>query len=385
MNMKKITFKETMLLISVSFLLAACDKPVEPLAPPRPALVMVVGATAAENGMVLVGEVRPRYESSQGFRINGKITARKVDIGARVKKGQLIAKLDAADANLSAAAAQADVRAAEASHALAVAEVERQRLLFSKKFISASALDIREAELKTSSARLAQVRAQANVSGNQTQYANLTADRDGVVTMIRAEPGQVVQAGEAIAQIADTNETEVLVAVPESRMTEVKVGAQVSVKMWANREKSYSGVVREIAPEADSSTRAFNVRVSIKDTDEAVKLGMTAGVKFNHLNTQSNAQHERSLLIPSSALTESNGKKIVWVIDGNNKAQPREVVAGQFSEEGVLIASGLQAGEKIAIAGVHTLIKNQLVKPMVGKTEVHLVEAQVNGEVSDSP
>ncbi len=373
------------IIIFLSFILAACDKPVEPLAPPRPALVMVVGATAAENGMVLVGEVRPRYESSQGFRINGKITARKVDIGARVKKGQVIAQLDAADANLSAAAAQADVRAAEASHALAVAEVERQRLLFSKKFISASALDIREAELKTSSARLAQVRAQANVSGNQTQYANLTADRAGVVTMIRAEPGQVVEAGEAIVQIADTNETEVLMAVPESRMSEVKVNATVTVKMWANREKSYSGVIREIAPEADSSTRAFNVRVSIKDADDTIKLGMTAGVKFNQKNAHNETQKENALLIPTSALTEANGKKIVWVIDANNKAQPREVVAGQFSEEGVLITSGLQAGEKIAIAGVHTLIKNQQVKPVVDKTVESMVKAEVNAEVNTAP
>lgn len=373
------------IIIFLSFILAACDKPVEPLAPPRPALVMVVGATAAENGMVLVGEVRPRYESSQGFRINGKITARKVDIGARVKKGQVIAQLDAADANLSAAAAQADVRAAEASHALAVAEVERQRLLFSKKFISASALDIREAELKTSSARLAQVRAQANVSGNQTQYANLTADRAGVVTMIRAEPGQVVEAGEAIVQIADTNETEVLMAVPESRMSEVKVNATVTVKMWANREKSYSGVIREIAPEADSSTRAFNVRVSIKDADDTIKLGMTAGVKFNQKNAHNETQKENALLIPTSTLTEANGKKIVWVIDANNKAQPREVVAGQFSEEGVLITSGLQAGEKIAIAGVHTLIKNQQVKPVVDKTVESMVKAEVNAEVNTAP
>ena len=373
------------IIVCLSFFIAACDKPIEPLAPPRPALVMMVGATAAENGMVLVGEVRPRYESSQGFRVNGKITTRKVDTGARVKKGQLIAQLDAVDANLSAAAARADVRAAEASHALAVAEVERQRLLFSKKFISASALDIREAELKTSSARLAQVRAQANVSGNQTQYANLTADRDGVVTMVRAEPGQVVEAGEAIVQIADTNEIEVLVAVPESRMTEVKTGVPVTVKMWANRAKAYSGTVREIAPEADSATRAFNVRISVKDADEAVKLGMTAGVKFNYKGTQNDAQPELALLIPSSALTEIKGKKTVWVIDANNKAQPREVVAGQFSEEGVLITSGLQAGEKIAIAGVHTLIKNQPVKPMIDKTQALINQAEINAKVNTSP
>jgi RND family efflux transporter MFP subunit len=325
---------------------------------------MVVGATAPSDAMVLVGEVRPRYESNQGFRINGKIITRNVDVGAHVKKGQVIARLDAADTNLTAAAAAADVHAAEATYALAVAEVERQRQLFAKKFISASALDIREAELKTAGARLAQVKAQASVSGNQTQYANLTADRDGVVTMIHAEPGQIIQAGDAVAKIADTKETEVLVAVPESRMAEVILNAAVTVKMWASRQKSYTGVVREIAPAADSATRTFNVRVTIKDADDAVRLGMTAGVKFDK-QTDKHSEQDAGLLIPTSALTELNGQKMVWVIDANNKAQPRDVVAGQFREDGVLIVSGLQSGEKIAVAGVHTLIKNQQVKPVV--------------------
>lgn len=346
------------LLTAILVLVAACSKAPEPLTPPRPTLTMTVGSSADSGSMVLVGEVRPRYESSQGFRIAGKIMERKADVGALVKKGQLIARLDAADANLSAAAAMADVRAAEASHALAAAELERQRQLYAKKFISASALDMREAEFKTSAARLAQVKAQANVSGNQTRYTNLTADRDGVVTMIRAEPGQVVQAGETIVQIADLKETEVLVAVPESRMGEVKVGMPVTVKMWANHEKAYAARVREIAPAADTATRAFDVRVSLTDADDAVKLGMTAGVKFKQQDSQ------QQLIIPLAALTEVKGKKLVWVIDAENKAQQREVTAGEFTEDGVLVRSGLQAGENIAIAGVHTLVKGQLVKPV---------------------
>ncbi len=352
---------KNILLAFVCTLLIACEKAPVPPQPPRPALVMVVGEKAEMSAMALVGEVRPRYESSQGFRVSGKVIERKVDVGAHVRKGQVIARLDATDANLKATASLADVRAAEASYALAVSEVERQRQLFAKKFISASALDIRETELKSAKARLAQVKAQANVSSNQTQYANLTADRDGVVTMIRAEPGQVVDIGEAVVQIANTNEVEVLVSVPESRMTEVKLHAAAVVKMWANQQKTYVGIVREIAPAADSATRIFNVRVTIKDADDAVKLGMTAGVKFIQPVTQLDSE----LLIPTSALTEMNGKKMVWVIDAENRAQPRLVVAGQFREDGVLIVSGLQAGERIAVAGVHTLIKNQPVKPVV--------------------
>ena len=352
--------KKIIIILTASCLLTACQKPVEPPPPPRPALVAVVGASAANEAMVLVGEVKSRFESNQGFRISGKIIERKVDIGSLVKKGQVIARLDAADANLGAAAASADVRAAEANHALARAEVERQRTLFNKKFISQSAIDIREAELKTSAARVSQVRAQAAVSGNQSRYTLLAADRDGVVTQIRAEPGQVVEAGEMVTQIVDTKQIEVLVAVPESRMANLKVGDTATVKLWASQatdsEKTYTARVREIAPAATSATRAFDVRVAITDADAAVKLGMTAGVRFAQ-----NAEDE--IIIASSALTQINGINSVWVIDKSGIANPREVTTGQFTENGVIITSGLQAGEMIAIAGVHTLIRGQKVVP----------------------
>jgi RND family efflux transporter MFP subunit len=355
---KRKTMKNTLFLSLTILLLSACEKSVEPLAPPRPALVTVVGKTATNSAMVLVGEVKSRYESNQGFRIQGKIIERKVDVGSVVKKGQVIARLDAADTNLSAAASVADVRAAEANRALAKSEVERQRQLVNKKFISQSALDKYEAELKTADARVNQAKAQAAVSGNQSRYTALVADRDGVVTQVRAEPGQVVEAGEMIAQIVDIKQIEVLVAVPESRMSQLKVGDVATIKLWADREKTYNGKVREVAPAASSTTRAFDVRVAMSDADAAVKLGMTAGVRFE-------SGEASNIIIPSTALTQINGKNSVWVIDKNNVANLREVMTGQYTEDGVTITSGLQANEMIAIAGVHTLIKGQQVKPQI--------------------
>ena len=360
-------------IISLSALLvSACEKPVEPPPPPRPALVTVVGKTAANNAMVLVGEVKSRYESNIGFRIKGKIIERKVEVGSTVKKDQVLARLDASDLNLGVAVSQADVRAAEASRALAQSDVARQRQLVDKKFISQSALDKYEAELKTADARVNQAKAQAAVSGNQSHYTALVADRDGVVTHIRAEPGQVVDAGEMIAQIMDTSQIEVLVAVPESRMAGLKVGDLVTVKLWADREKTYNGKVREIAPAASSATRAFDVRVAVTNADENLKLGMTAGVRF--------AQNEPdAIIVPSSALTQLNGKPSVWVVDVPKQgslgiAKPREVSAGQYTENGVVITQGLQAGEMVAVAGVHTLIKGQKVLVKMVPKEASKVE-----------
>ncbi|HEY0561842.1 MAG TPA: efflux RND transporter periplasmic adaptor subunit [Methylophilus sp.] len=343
--------------LSLTMLLSACEQPPAPPAPPRPALVMQVGQqTADAQRMVLVGEVKSRYTSNVGFRIAGKITKRYVDVGAQVNAGQVLATIDAADANLSAQAASADVRAAEANNALALAELNRQRQLYEKKFISKSALDLREAEYKTSTARLQQVKSQAAVSGNQSRYTRLLADRAGVVAMIAAEPGQVVEAGQTVAQIVDNHQIEVLVAVPESRMAQINVGQAVLIKPWADQEKTYHGKVREVAPAADSATRAFDVRVSVAQADDALRIGMTAGVAFSEGSTP-------HMQIPSTAVTQINGVNTVWVISPQGVATPRAVKIGQFTETGVEVFSGLQPGELVAIAGVHTLIKGQRVQP----------------------
>ena len=131
-----------------ALLLTGCQKPQPESLPPRPALVTVVGKQAAATEMTLAGEIKPRYESSQGFRIAGKIIERKADVGALVKRGQVIARLDPADLALQAAAAQADARSTEANRNLAAAELTRYQQLFRKNFVSASALDIKAAELK---------------------------------------------------------------------------------------------------------------------------------------------------------------------------------------------------------------------------------------------
>lgn len=344
--------------------LQGCERAVEAPLPPRPALVTIVGHTntAHSAAMVLVGEVKSRYESNQSFRISGKIISRKAEVGDVVKKGQALAHIDATDTKLTSQAANADVLSAKANYDLAQVEVARQRTLVEKKFISKSALDLQEAQLKTAAARLKQARARSAISHNQSRYTTLIADRDGVVTQIKAEPGQVVEPGQMIAQIVDTEQIEVLVAVPESRMENVKVGDVVGIKLWANQDKLYQGKVREITPAASEATRAFDMRVAFVDADTHVKLGMTAGVRFRNAVTE-------EIMVPSTAVTQYEGQTIVWVVDQDGIANPREVTTGPFTEFGIVIKDGLVREEMVAIAGVHTLVKGQKVNPTIQKSE----------------
>lgn len=339
-------------------LLAGCERPAPPPQPPRPALVVTAGVSAGSAPTILVGEVRSRYETAQGFRIDGKIVERRVEVGSVVKKGQVLARLDAADAGLSAMAARAGVAAAEADLALAQTELDRQRKLYQRQFVSGTALDMQEAQFKSAQARLDQARAQAAVAGNQSGYTEMRADRDGVITGIRAEPGQVVEAGEAVVFISVPSAMEVAVAVPESRMAGIVVGMPAEIRLWANREASYRGKVREIAPAADSATRTFQVRVAFEQEDAALHLGMTAGVRFLR-------EDQPGFLLPAAAISQYQGKNVVWVVDPKTRqVQPRPVRTGAYVEDGVLVTQGLAGGEQIVAAGVHALTPGLTVRPV---------------------
>lgn len=353
--MKKLLVKS--IIIGLALSLAACEKPVEEVAGPRPALVMTIQSAGAKSSMAIVGEIKARYESVQGFRVGGKVIKRYVDVGDVVKKGQVLARLDNVDAKLSLQANQAEISAAESVVTLAKDNLARQQQLLDKKFISAAALDRFETDYQTAQARLKQVQAKTAVTNNQSRYTTLRADRTGVVNMINAEPGQVVAAGQGVVQIIDPKQLEVHIPLAESRMAHVAVGDTAVMRLWANREIAYPVKVREIAPVANAATRTFLVKLSIMKPSKAVRLGMTAGVVLNNEITD-------SLLVPSPAVIKTNNKTIVWLVGADNKVHARAVTVESFREDGVLIQSGLTIGEKIVVAGAQALIEDQIVRPV---------------------
>lgn len=352
-----------LLTLCTSLLLSGCHKETEEAAAPRPVWVMKVSTTGHQASGSYNGEVRSRYESAIGFRIAGKITSREVNVGEMVKKGQLIAKLDPNDSRLNAQAASAEVQTAQANLALAQSELARREQLYQKQFISKSALENYETQVKTSQARVAQAQSQAAVSQHQTAYTQLLADRAGVIGMIQAEPGQVVAAGQTVAQIYDLQTLEIQISVPETTIDTLKIGdaAEVSLNESA---RPYRGRIREISPAANRQTHAFDLRIQLLDADPRIKLGMTADVTFSQPNSA------EKMIVPATAVTQNGQQAAVWVIDHQQQAHVRPVTTGLLSEQGIEITSGLQAGETIATIGVHTLIEGMQVQAVTPGPEV---------------
>lgn len=340
------------LLLLCPFLISACGEktPAPGSGQAQPPLVkaLTIG-DGGTSGEILEqrysGEVRARIETTLGFRIGGKLVERRVDAGTRVTPGQVLARLDPGDQQLA-------IAQAEATRQLAAAELKRTQELRERNFISAAALDAKE-----SAARAAE--AQAHLARNQASYTTLVADAPGVIAAVLAEPGQVVTAGQGVLRLARDGEREVAIAIPETRFAGLKVGMAATVRLWAGaNEKTYAGILRELSPVADPATRTFAARVSLRDADPGVALGMTANVSFA-------ATPGGQIIVPLAALlqrADGQAGTAVWVIGADGVIHQRPVEVARYADAGAIIASGLATGETIVAAGAFKLVEGETVR-----------------------
>ncbi len=346
----------TLVVVVFAGVMTGCSKPAPPPEDIRPVRVMTVAAARSSAVAEFAGEVRPRIESRVGFQVAGRITERKVDVGARVTAGQVLAVLDASDYQLSAEAARAQLAAAQVDRDQQRVDYKRFVDLNKQGFISGAELERRKALLDAAEARYTSAAAQAAVSGNQARYAELRAPDSGVVTAVDAEVGQVVAAGQSVVRVAQTTEKEVLIGIPENRLEALRNIRDVRVSMWAGAE-SLRGRVREIAPLAEAATRTYPARITLLNAPPNVALGMTATVRFEApLPTP-------ILALPLQALLKDTDGTYVWKLDRAAMTVNRskvEIINAAGND--VVVRSGVTPGDVIVTAGVHLLKDGQKVK-----------------------
>ena len=347
----------TIPLLLLAATLAACSKPEVAAEAPRPVMTQTIVPGAAGPRDVYSGEIRARYEADVGFRVGGKLVARLVDAGARVRKGQVLARLDPADAHLAAQAARAQLTSAESDLTLAKAERDRHADLLAKRFISQSAFDAKENAYAAAQAKLEQARSQSAITANQADYTTLLADGDGVIISAAAEPGQVLTAGQPVVRLAYAGEREIVLNAPEGQLARFTPGQAVAISLWSDAGTVFPGRIREIAGGADPVTRTYTVRITALDPPAQAQLGMTANVLFT------SSVDPGLVLLPLAALTKQGEQPAVWIVDPvKSQVRLRTVTVGQYREDGVTVTAGLHAGDVVVTAGVHKLRQDQVVR-----------------------
>jgi RND family efflux transporter MFP subunit len=306
------------------------------------------------------GPIEARYVSPVGFEVGGRLLSRDVDIGDMVRKGQKLAELSAVDYENKLTAAQADVAAAKAMLTQAIAEETRKRILLDKGFAPQAMYDNALRTLKSAEATVKASEANLRIARNQLSYAQLVAPDDGVVTATGADPGQVVSAGQMIVELSRNTEHEAVFAVSAEHVARAKLNMRVKVWLQGRPEVAAAGAIREISPEADSSTGTYEVRVSLLSPPPEMRLGAIVVGRVE-------LDGKQVISLPSAALLQSGNQPQVWVIGDDGKVHRRSIELLEFGTDTVAISSGIVAGEKVVVAGVNLLADGQQVK---AETEV---------------
>jgi multidrug efflux system membrane fusion protein len=345
---------------------SACRGPSQPAAAPAIVLASPVlsrrgtGSNPGDTVSYPI-EAAPRYSNAMSFRVGGKLIERGARLGDAVHKGQVLARLDAVDAQKQAASAQAALEAAEHRLAFAKQQLDRDQAQSAQNLIAANQLEQTQDSYAAALAGRDESAAQLAVARNTLQYNALVADHDGVITSENADTGQVLAAGQAVYGLAWTGDTDVILDAAAGDLPRIAVGQTASVK-FAALPGQFEARVREVAPAADPQSRTYRVKLTLIQPAGAVRFGMTGEAL---LSTSTSGAAAPVFNIPATAIFHRGNDPAVWLIRATDSTlELRPVTVQSYGERSVIVAGGLREGDSIVLAGVHTVFAGELVKPV---------------------
>jgi len=325
----------------------AAQAPAEPEASPNaPALrvrVEPVALGALSERIVLRGTVLPARDVTFSAEMPGRVEALTVDHGDRVRKGQVLARIDYA-----LQLAQRDQ--ARAGHELAVKTLERLDKLRADDMVSQQDLDQARTQVLTSKAALAITEAQLGKSVVRSTISGIVARR-------HADAGEYANPGVPLVQVVDFSTVKVSAQVAETDAARVRRGLPTRVRFDA-LGREVDGKVHVLMPAAHHMSNTYELRVKLPNPDHAILVGMAATVSIDV------AKHDDVVVVEQDAVVESESGRAVF-IEVAGKAKRRPVVLGAIEGDRVIVAEGLSPGDKLVVEGQRTLHDGQEVRSIV--------------------
>jgi RND family efflux transporter MFP subunit len=346
----------------VALMVAGCSKPVAN--DPRlqsPRVEIFKARAAGSTSRTFTGIVAARVQTDLGFRVGGKILERSVDAGQRVRKGQLLMRLDPDDLKLAAAAEQAAVEAARAKYTQERTDEARFAELVKSGAVSRQEYDHARAALDSAKAQLDAAVAQARVSNNSSEYAGLVADADGVIVRTLSEPGQVVASGQTVLQLAHDGPREAMIHLPEG--VRPALDSVASARLFGPDRLSQARL-RQLSDAADAASRTFEARYVLEGEAASTPLGSTVAIT---LLTQENSRGQ-TVRVPVGAVYDCGSGPGVWILDGKSEVRFRSIQIASIGQEQVVVSGGIETGEMVVALGAHLLHEGQVVSAAAEKT-----------------
>jgi RND family efflux transporter MFP subunit len=318
--------------------------------------VVVPGRSQVARVVTASGALAARRDQPVGVAgEGGLVRAVLVDAGSWVSQGQVLATIDRSVQSQQAAQLAASVQAARADAALAQNEYERSQALVGRGFVSKADLDRKKAARDAAAARVNVAQAQLNATRAQIGRLDIRAPTSGLVLARNIEVGQVVSPGSgALFRLAKGGEMEMKAQLSQQDLAFVKAGMTASVTPIGS-DRSFSGSVWQVAPVIDPTSRQGEVRIAIP-YDPAIRPGGFAEAKISAGGTT-------APLLPQSAVLSDEKGNYVYIINGKNEVERREVKIGTVDDQGVTIAEGITGQESVVLSAGPFLNPGQKVSP----------------------
>jgi membrane fusion protein, multidrug efflux system len=348
-------------LLTMALTLTGCDEKtvVEADESPviRPVRTITVQPVVFRLSGSVTGTIEARAEADLGFRIAGKLIERKVDVGATVRAGDVLARLDDQDQRNALRTAEADLAAANAEQVQARNEEARKRELLAKGVDTQALYDAALLSMRTADAKVVAAQAALQSARDRVGYTELAADRDGVVTAVGPDAGQVVEVGEMVVRVAQPEEREAVFDIAEAGVRSAPKDPVIEVALAGAPDITAPGRVREVSPQADPVTRTHTVRIALENPPDAIRLGATVTGRLKQPPAP-------VVELPGTAIAQEAEQSFVWVVDPKDQTVRRRAVKIRPGHEGgpLVVTDGLAQGDIVVIAGVHSLAEGQRVR-----------------------
>jgi RND family efflux transporter MFP subunit len=338
--------------------LAACQRGAPEAAEPevRPVRSVTIAKREGGNTIALSGRIAAEDEVAVAFRIPGRLIERTVNVGDRVRPGQVLARLEQMNERNQLLSAQAALNAAHADLTRARDEHARQKSLIDEGFTTRAQLDQATAAFRAAEAQVKSATAQVSMAQDLVGFTVLTAERAGAVVARGAEPGEVVQAGQMVVRIANDGGVDAVFEVPPQIIRIAARNRPITVALTDDPQVTATGRVREVAPQADPVTGTFTVRVGLESAPAGMLLGSIVSGRVT-------VEGAPLIVVPSSALATSAGGPALWVVDpATSTVALRPIRIARHEPDSVVVAEGLAPGDTVVTAGVQTLRAGQEVR-----------------------
>jgi RND family efflux transporter MFP subunit len=323
----------------------------------RPVRTIVVQPVSFSLAGSVTGTIEARAEADLGFRIAGKLIERKVDVGDGVRAGDVLARLDDQDQRNALRTAEAELAAAQAEQVQASNEEARKRELLSRGNTTQVLYDAALMSKRTADAKVVAAQAALQTARDRAGYTELVADRNGVVTSVGADAGQVVEIGEMVVRVAQPEEREAVFNVAEAGVRSAPRDPVIEVALSGAPDITAAGRVREVSPQADPVTRTHTVRITLQNPPDALRLGATVTGRLKQPPTP-------VVELPGTAMVHEGERNFVWVVDPKDQTVRRRAISTRpgHIDGPVVVTDGLAQGDIVVTAGAHSLAEGQRVR-----------------------